>query len=152
MKKTSGLRLAVRLMISVLIVALALSVVGCNGTTQKQAQTSALQDTGTDPVSGAPDLGKNFFTLVVTDLDGNESTTAIQTNETTVGEALLKAGIIQGEDGPYGLFVKTVNGITLDFDKDGKYWAFYVDGAYATSGAEKTPIEQGKVYAFKPEK
>ena len=47
--------------------------------------------------------------------------------------------------------MKTVNGITLDYDKDGKYWAFYVDGEYATSGVDSTPITDGASYALKAE-
>ena len=60
--------------------------------------------------------------------------------------------MIEGEDGPYGLYVKTVNGITADYDKDGLYWAFYVDDAYAISGVDKTAIAEGGHYAFKGER
>ena len=42
-------------------------------------------------------------------------------------------GLIAGEDSDYGLYVKTVNGVTVDYDTDGKYWAFYVDGEYAAT-------------------
>lgn len=50
---------------------------------------------------------------------------------TTVGKALLDQGVIAGEDSSYGLYVKTVNGTTLDYDTDGMYWAFYINGEYA---------------------
>ena len=59
--------------------------------------------------------------------------------------------LIAGEQGDYGLYVKTVNGITVDFDKDGKYWAFYVGGEYAMSGVDSTEITAGSTYAFKVE-
>jgi len=48
--------------------------------------------------------------------------------------------------------VKSVNGITADYDVDQTYWAFYVNDAYATSGVDVTPIEAGAKYAFKVEK
>ena len=45
----------------------------------------------------------------------------------------------------------TVNGITLDWEKDGKYWAFYINGEYAMTGVDSTDAEDGAVYTFKPE-
>ena len=58
----------------------------------------------------------------------------------------------EGEDGQYGLYVKTVNGITADYDVDGTYWAFYINGEYAMSGVDVTDIAAGSTYAFKVEK
>ena len=49
-------------------------------------------------------------------------------------------------------YVKTVNGITADYDTDGTYWAFYVNGEYAMTGVDSTPVEDGAVYTFKVEK
>jgi hypothetical protein len=68
-----------------------------------------------------------------------------------VGEALLDEKLIAGEEGPYGLYVKTVNGITLDYDKDGYYWSFYIDGEYGLTGVDQTEITNGAAYAFKAE-
>ncbi len=33
---------------------------------------------------------------------------------------------------------KTVNGMTADYDKDGVYWAFYINGVYAMTGIDAT--------------
>ena len=49
------------------------------------------------------------------------------------------------------IYVKTVNGVTLDYDKDGKYWAFYVNGEYAQTGVDSTDITAGAEYSFKAE-
>lgn len=95
--------------------------------------------------------GSTSFAFSVTDQDGNTSPFEIHTDKATVGEALLELGLIAGDDSEYGLFVKTVNGITLDYDKDGKYWAFYIDEAYASSGVDSTQITDGSSYAFKAE-
>ena len=56
------------------------------------------------------------------------STLEIHTDQETVGAALLELGLIAGEESEYGLFIKTVNGLTADYDTDGVYWAFYIDG------------------------
>ena len=71
----------------------------------------------------------------------------------TIGEGAksftMDQGVIAGEDSSYGLYVKTVNGITLDYDTDGMYWAFYINGEYAQTGVDATGVEDGAVYAFR---
>ena len=44
--------------------------------------------------------------------------------------------------------VNTVNGVTADWDKDQTYWAFYINGEYATTGVSQTPLEEGATYGF----
>ena len=94
---------------------------------------------------------KTSFTVVTTDLNGKETTHNIKTDAATVGEALVEEGLIKGHDTEYGLYVDEVNGIALDWDKDGKYWAFYINGEYAQTGVDTTNVEDGAVYTFKPE-
>ncbi len=92
------------------------------------------------------------FTLKVVDLDGNETTEVIETKKWTVGAALLDKGIISGEDGQYGLYIKSVNGIAADYDVDQTYWAFYIGDEYAMTGVDKTEITDGATYTLKIEK
>ena len=94
---------------------------------------------------------KVTFTVITTDLDGIETSFEIKTDAKTVGEALVNEGLIKGHTTDYGLYVDEVNGIALDWDKDGKYWAFYINGEYAATGVDVTEIEAGAVYTFKPE-
>ena len=116
----------------VLIAAMALLVTGCGNEPQAPANTKT-------------------FTFQVVDAEGNETTTEITSDAATVGEALIAEGLIEGEDGEFGLYVKTVNGITLDFEADGMYWAFYIDGEYGMTGVDQTEITDGATYAFKAE-
>ena len=95
--------------------------------------------------------GDTSFVFEVTGTDGNTASFKINTNEKTVGDALSKLGLIEGDDTEFGLYVKTVNGTTLDFDKDGKYWAFYIDGEYAMTGVDSTDIDETSVYEFRAE-
>ena len=92
------------------------------------------------------------FTLKVVDLEGNETVKVIETKKWTVGAALLAEGIITGEEGQYGLYIKTVNGITADYDVDQTYWAFYIGEEYAMTGVDKTNITDGATYTLKIEK
>ncbi len=98
--------------------------------------------------SGNIGQGEKSFELSVIDLDDKETKFTVHTDKETVGEALVDAELISGEPGPYGMYVKTVNGTTLDYDINGKYWAFYINGEYSTSGVDKTIIEKDTVYTL----
>lgn len=95
--------------------------------------------------------GETSFTLDVADKDGNSWEFTINTNEDTVGAALLNLGLISGDESEWGLYVKTVNGITADYDTDGTYWAFYINGEYAQTGVDSTPVEAGATYSLNVE-
>lgn len=141
------------LLCMMLIVAMAFTTVGCgakgNGG-NNQPSTEAQNSVETkDNIIGE---GQTQFTFLVVDKDGNETSFEIHTDKTTVGEALLDVELIDGENGEYGLYVKTVNGITADYDVDQTYWAFYVNGEYASTGVDTTTIEEGATYSFKVEK
>ena len=96
--------------------------------------------------------GSTEFPLTITDADGASVNITVKTDEATVGEALVKLGLIAGEESQYGLYIKTVNGVTLDYDADGMYWGFYVDGTYAAVGVDQTEIAAGSAYELKAEK
>ena len=133
---------------AVLFAAMALLTVGCNGKNSADpASPSQVDHEGN--VLGE---GETQFTFDVVDQEGNETQFEIHTDKETVGEALLELGLIAGEEGDYGLYVKTVNGITADYDEDGAYWAFYIDGEYAATGVDATPVKEGGTYSFKVEK
>ena len=54
----------------------------------------------------------------------------------------------EGSSGDYGLYIISVNGITADFEKDGAYWAIYVNGEYGMYGADQQPVNDGDTYSF----
>lgn len=103
-------------------------------------------------------VGTEFsFTFEITEGEAEYTKTEegvflVKTNEETVGDALYALGLIDGEEGSYGLYIKSVNGIVADYDADSTYWSFYIDGEYAMTGASSTPIEAEKTYTFKIEK
>ena len=95
--------------------------------------------------------GETAFAFTVTFADGTSALYNVHTDETTVGAALQALGLIEGDESEYGLYVTAVDGVTLDYDADGKYWAFYVGGAYATSGVDTTEIVPGESYEMRAE-
>lgn len=134
----------------VLIAAVALFASGCDKTEQSTV-SSNITDVSDIEVTNVGE-GNTEFDFTVVQSDGKETKFHVATDKSTVGEALLAEGLIAGEDGAYGLYVKTVNGVTLDYDADGMYWAFYVNGEYASSGVDATEAVSGAEYMFKAEK
>lgn len=142
MKKTLFTKLLSFAFCIVLIAAMAL-LAGCNDDANiSNPVSSGVAETLT---------AEKSFTFVVVDTTGKETSFEISSDKATVGEALLDEGLIAGEDGQYGLYVKTVNGITLDYDTDGKYWAFYVNSEYGMTSVDATEIVAGATYSFKAE-
>lgn len=138
-----------------LIVAMALFTTGCNDNTDNSTPsgkgTEANIEADVQTESNQLGEGSTKFVFTVVDKDGDETRFEIHTDKETVGEALEELELIAGEEGDYGLYVKTVNGITADYDKDGVYWAFYVNGEYAQTSVDSTAITEGAVYSFKVE-
>jgi len=92
-------------------------------------------------------LGEGETTLTVeVKIEDKTVVFTIKTDADTVGAALLENGLIAGEESAYGLYVKVVNGVTADYDVDGSYWAFWINGEYAMSGVDTTPIVAGEDY------
>ena len=129
-----------------LIMTMAVGAIACGKKEETAAGETAVYEDGA--VIGE---GKTSFELTVVNMAGEEAVFEVKTDKETVGEALLDNGVIAGEDGQYGLYVKTVNGETVDYDKDGKYWAFYINGEYGMTGVDTTEIVEGDSYAFKAE-
>lgn len=148
MKMTQPKKLLSLMLCLVLIAATALMATACNDIFKDFFQK---EETTTPQETEVPALKKSF-TFIVVDKDGKETSFSISTDKTTVGDALLEKGLIEGEDGAYGLYVKKVNGILADYDVDKTYWAFYINGEYAMSGVDATEIVEGATYSFKVEK
>ena len=146
MKKHSMTKLLSLFLCMVLIAAMALMLSGCSDSVEVQEPEIVTFTDGQSLGQGA-----TTFTLVVCDAEGKEVSAQISTDETILGQALLDLKLIAGEESEYGLYLKTVNGITYDYDTHGKYWALYIDGEYALTGIDSTEIVPDAVYLLKAE-
>lgn len=149
MQKTKFIRVLSVILCVVLIAAAALFTSGC--TDKKTIEMPAENAGQTQSVTELGE-GSKTFSFTVTDADSTETAFLIHTDKTMVGEALQELGLLEGEEGPYGLYVKTVNSVTYDYDTHGKYWAFYINGEYAVTGVDVTEIVENATYSFKAEK
>ena len=140
------------LLCAMLVAIVSFTSVGCGNNSESNDSNKKEEQKQEEKKDNVLGEGQTKFTFVVVDQDGKETNFEVRTDKKTVGEALLDVNMIEGEEGEYGLYVKTVNGITADYDKDQAYWAFYINDEYATTGVDLTDIEEGATYTFKIEK
>ena len=143
MKMNTMKRMLAVLTCIVLIAAMALITTGFTQNPQPTGGT-----VGKPKVEGD---GATVFQFIAVDLEGKQSFFEIHTDEETVGAALVALELIAGDPGDYGLYVKTVNGITLDWDTHGKYWALYIGDEYSLTGVDSVEITAGTTYTMKPQ-
>ena len=86
------------------------------------------------------------FTVVVVHADGTSKEFTYETDEEFVGPVLEEAGLIVGEEGPYGLTITEVDGEKAVYETDKAYWALYEGEAYAMQGIDTTPVVDGSTY------
>lgn len=148
--QTKRLTKSVASILCVVLLAVAvLMTAGCNGNQENPSSAPSSAPSVSATVVGE---GKTVFDFTVTKPDGTVAAYEVHTNEETVGAALVACELIAGDMGDYGLYVKTVDGVTLDYDKDKMYWAFYENDAYAVAGVDKTAIADGVTYSFRASK
>lgn len=135
MKKTS-----VYILLAVIICAV---LSGCNASTAPKSiwETAVYKDN--------TELGEGSKTLVI-DVIAEDKTVelTVHSDKETVGAALTEHELIEGEQGPYGLYVKTVNGMLADYDINKTYWSFTKDGEAMMQGVDTTDLENGAHYEF----
>lgn len=78
--------------------------------------------------------------------DGHSVTFTVKTDEEFLGAPLLAHGIVTGEDGPYGLYIQAVNGITADYSINKSWWGVSKNGEMLMTGVDSTKVEDGAHY------
>ena len=133
-----------KILSQIFLLALCLSCIfsfaSCSKTQPKGLWENALYNEDTTLGEGAKTVTVEF------EMQEKTITFSLKTDKSTVGEALLDCGLIEGEEGAYGLYIKKVNGVTADYDIDQSYWAFYENGAYAMAGVDMTEIDESVTY------
>ena len=92
--------------------------------------------------------GQKSVTVEVVHADGSEKTFRYQTDEDYLGPLLLTEGLIEGDMGAYGLYIKKADGEAADYDQNKAYWSLFVGETYATQGIDLTPLTDGGVYGL----
>ncbi|MCD7807542.1 MAG: DUF4430 domain-containing protein [Lachnospiraceae bacterium] len=100
----------------------------------------------------SPSASEGSKTLTIQVIDDNGETTSytVKTDAEYLRQAMDETDGLtyEGTESEYGMYVETVNGITADYNTDGAYWAFYVDGEYCNYGIDSQPVNDGEVYTI----
>lgn len=138
-----------KLLSLLLAVVMVFGLMACSNTdTSDPTEGNTEADPTEATASNGAETAGIAFNVVVTDLDGTETTFEYTSDAESVGAALVAEGLIEGHDTEYGLYVDAVNGITADWATENAYWAFYIDGEYAMTGVDATAITEGATYSF----
>ena len=92
--------------------------------------------------------GSKNITIEVVDDQANSTMYEVNTDAEYLGDAIRETeGLtVEGTEGDYGLMIETVNGVLADYNTNGAYWAFYVNGDYCNYGMDEQPILDGEAY------
>lgn len=101
-------------------------------------------------INFSPKATKGAKELTIEVIDNNTASTVytVHTDAEYLRQAIEETeGLtVEGTESEYGMMVETVNGITADYNVDGSYWAFFVDGDYCNYGIDTQPVEDGQAY------
>ncbi len=112
--------------------------------------SSAVWEDATYTEDTALGQGSKTVDVYVTAADRSVKLT-VKTDADTLGAALLDLGLIEGEAGQFGIYIKKVNGITADYDIDASWWGLnkvLSDGTRETMpvGVDGVNIAGGEAY------
>lgn len=86
--------------------------------------------------------GDKEITVKVSALENGEKSFTYQTDAEYLGEVLTANKLIEGEDGQYGLFITTANGVKADDSKQ-QWWCITKGGEQVNTSVDQTPIQDG---------
>ena len=97
-----------------------------------------------------PVEGSKAITIEVTGKSGEMKEYQVRTDAEYLRQAMEEAeGLtFSGTESEYGMMVDTVNGELADYNADGAYWGFYVNGEYCNYGIDTQPVEDGDVFGI----
>ena len=125
----------------VLVIIMSLCICSCNkATNEEDVWENAIYTEDTEIGSG-----KNAV-MVEVSAKGKSVTLTVHSDKTNLGEVLTDNGIVEGEQGAYGLYIKKVNGITADYDINQCYWGINKNGEGVMTGIDGVEFKNGEHY------
>ncbi len=129
-----------RIISIVLLIVLSFCLFSCTSKEKTDLWANAMYTENKEFGSGA----KTIFVDVIT--EEKAVTFTVRTDKETVGDALIEHNLVSGEKGAYGLYIKFVNGIEADYDKNQSYWAFTKGKESLLTGVDGEKIENNAHY------
>lgn len=89
--------------------------------------------------------GTKHISVTVVHADGAKRDFSYDTEREYLGEVLSDEELVSGEMGAYGLYIKTVDGETVD-ESQQQWWCLTRGGGQVDTSADLTPIADGEQY------
>lgn len=92
-----------------------------------------------------PVEGSKAIVIQVVDNEKKTATYDVKTDAEYLRQAMEEADGLEfsGAESEYGMMVDTVNGLKADYNVNGAYWSFYVNGEYCNNGVDTQPVKDG---------
>lgn len=97
-----------------------------------------------------PVAGSKSITIDVVNDKQERTTYELNTDAEYLRQAMEEAeGLtFSGAESEYGMMVDTVNGVKADYNENGAYWGFYVNGDYCNYGIDDQPVLDGDAFSI----
>lgn len=92
-----------------------------------------------------PEAAEKNITVCVVHKDASEKTFETVTRAEYLAEVLIDENIVEDNQGPYGLYILTADGETVN-EGNQEWWCITKAGEPLTTGASETPIADGETY------
>lgn len=98
--------------------------------------------------SEKPTEGNKVVTIEVINQAKDSVKYEVKTSSQFLKQAMEEAEGLEfsGTEGQYGMMIDTVNGEFAEYNTNGAYWSFYVNGEYCNYGISEQPIEDGDAF------
>lgn len=97
-----------------------------------------------------PQEGAKEITIEVINAADESTVYELNTDAEYLRQAMDEADGLTygGSESEYGMMVDTVNGEVADYNVDGAYWSFYVNGEYCNYGIDTQPVADGDAFVI----
>ncbi len=97
-----------------------------------------------------PDTSEGSKTVIIQIIDDQQTLTSYEahTDAEYLRQAMesCKGLTFIGSEGPYGLMLHTINGVTADYDKNQAWWSIYVNDELGNYGIDQQPVADGDTF------
>ena len=91
------------------------------------------------------EAGRKTVTVQVVHSDGTSRDFTMETEEACLGPALIAGGVVEDNQGPYGLYILTADGETAE-ESAQEWWKLTKGGEMVNTGVDATPIADGDAF------
>ena len=92
--------------------------------------------------------GAKTITVEVVHADESKKSFNYHTDEGYLANVLLTEGLVEGDNGDWGLYITKVDGEEANYDANQSYWAVYQNGEYAQVGVSELPVNDGDSFSL----